>query len=196
MVMVQGRIVAIISLVAYFIISITTIIYAYYCLNLEVSVWIPLISLLVFAGVFMLSGLGEILKVLRHPKLKIVDYNVNVEKKDTEGEYKDIFFIIQNVGGEEAVGCEIWMTVENYDSYRLRGVPFPLVIDKKESIHFQRVIKNTRKTSLLSRKYPILDMGKVYDCKVRFYGNFRDKKFHQFKLDLSSWENIGIILDC
>jgi len=194
--MVQGKTVSIIILLISLLISIFTLVYVHYFLELNINDWIALVSLLLLGWIFMLSGLGEILKVLRHPKLKIVDSDVKVEKKGTEGEYKDVFFIIQNVGGEEAVGCDVWVEVENHNSYRLSGVPFSLVIDKKRPIHFQRVIKGNIKTSPLSENSPILDIGKVYDCRVRFYGNFRDKKIHQFKLDLSSWENIGIILDC
>jgi len=147
---------------------------------LEVADWIPLISLLVFAGVFMISGLGEILKVLRQPKLKIVRSYVDVKSEGTTG----------------ATDCEIEVTVENHSSYCLRGGTFDLKPDKKKPIRFQQIIKSTGKTSDASEKSPILSIGHVYECEVTFYGkNFR-KKTHHLKLDLSSWETVGIILDC
>lgn len=202
--MVQGKTIFVIVVESvYLTISIIASIYAYYYLPLELNDWIALISLLVFVGIFVLNGLSEILKVLSRPKLKIVDGNVKVHNEGSEGEFKDFICIIRNVGGEEARDCKIKVKVKEVwqDFYCLPEVPFDIYPDDKRSKFLSQIIKRegkmfirgTRKTT----KHPPLQMGQVYTLEIRFYGrNFKDKKVHTLRLDLSSWKSIGIKLDC
>jgi len=193
--MVQGKTVSVIVLLTSLLISIFSLVYVYCFLELNINDWIALVSLLLLGWIFMLSGLGEILKVLRQSKLKIVRSYVEVKNEGTKGEFKDVYCVIENVGSEKATDCEIEVTVENHNSYCLRGSHFDLKPDKKEPIRFQQIVKSTGKTSDTSEKSPTLSIGHVYECEVTFYGkNFR-KKTHHLKLDLSSWEKVGIILD-
>ena len=194
--MVQGKTVSVLVLLLSLLISIFSLIYAYCFLELNVNDWIALGSLLLLGWIFMLSSLGEILKVLRQPKLKIVRSYVDIKNEGTTGEFKDVYCVIENAGGEKATDCEIEVTVENHNSYCLGCGTFDLKPDKKKPIRFQQIIKSTGKTSDTSEKSPTLIIGHVYECEVTFYGkNFRKKTRH-LKLDLSSWENVGIILDC
>lgn len=171
--------------------------FAYLFFYTSFSDWWPLISLLP-AGVLILSGLNALLKRLGRPKLKIVRSKIEPQNEGTEGEYKDLYLIVQNVGGEEAIDCLVKANVKSMsqEPYYVVGVPFSLNAGNEKNIRFQQVIKSEQKVQPISEKGPIMDRGNIYEYEIYFYGNFKDTKAHRLRLDLTSWENIGVILDC
>lgn len=195
--MVQGRTVTIICLLAYCIISVSVLFYANSFWTLTVGEWIALITLMVFAGVFVLEGLNLILKQVDKPKIKIEGTRVEIHNEDTEGAFKDLYFDIWNEGGQQASDSKVKVKVKGVWVDLLWSFPMDLYPDDKKSVHLCQVIKSDEKVKIGGRSDTSLDRGKVYTLDMRFYGrNFKDRKSHRLKLDLSSWENIGIILDC
>jgi hypothetical protein len=145
----------------------------------------------------MLEGLGQILKTLKQPKLKVVQSYVKLENEGTEGEYKDIYLMLRNIGHDQASDFQIMAEVKGisksayYITHNLSLGTFP---DKP--ILFQRIIKSTQKTQSLSDGSPILAIGKVYEYRIWFCGGNLDKRSQRLMLNLSSWEDIGVRLDC
>ena len=82
------------------------------------------------------------------------------------------------------------------EPYYLQEMPFSLKAGNDTEIHFQQIIKSEQKVRSLSKKAPAIDRGHIYEYEIRFYGNFKDDKAHKLTLDLSSWESIGVTLDC
>lgn len=195
--MVQGRTVTIICLLAYCIISVGVLFYANSFWTLTVGEWIALITLMVFAGVFVLEGLNLILKQVDKPKIKIEGARVEIHNEGTEGAFKDLYFDIWNEGGQQASDSKVKVKVKGVWVDLLASFPMDLYPDDKKSVHLCQVIKSDEKVKIGGRSDSSLDRGQAYTLDMRFYGrNFKDRKSHRLKLDLSSWENIGIILDC
>jgi hypothetical protein len=195
--MVLIKAVVIVTLIAYFLTLAGTVAYAYYYLLLDAAGWIQLFILLVALGVFMLEGLGQILKTLKQPKLKIVQSYVKPENEGAEGEYKDIYLMVRNIGHDQAIDFQIMAEAKGiskspyYIAHNLSLGTFP---DKH--ILFQRIIKSTQETQSLSDGSPILAIGKVYEYKIWFCGGNLDKRSQRLMLNLSSWEGIAVRLDC
>jgi len=201
--MVQEKSVTLITLLAYFLVLACTIAYAYYNLALDAGNWIQLFILLIALGVFMLEGLGQILRALKQSKLKIIDSRTETRNKGTEGEFKDIYFVIENVGGQQAEDCKIKTKVKRawQDSCSLSSGILDIYPHDKKDIRLCQVVKSSREVEILctckDEKFPPLEIGETYEIEIEFYcRNFNDQKIHRLKLDLSSWNNIGIRLDC
>lgn len=196
--MVQARTVWIIALVSYLVVFITILTYAQ-SLKLLTGDWIQLFLLLVAVGVLMFNFVGQILKALKQPKLKILNPQVKIQSKGTQGEFKDVDFDVWNDAGQEAIEIQIKVKVKGLwqDFYLLPPRYNDIIPDGRRTFRLCQPIKSEEKVVIGNRKNLPLDRGKMYDIEIRFYGkNFRDRKTHRLKLDLSSWENIGIILDC
>lgn len=143
--------------------------------------------------------LSAIARMLKEPRLKIVGFSKVVHNEDSEGEFIDLYFTVKNTGGDRAEDCEIRAKVKSIskDFYYVTHMPFSLNAGIDTKIYFQQIIKNEQRTRSLSKNSPILEIGKIYEYEIRFSGvNFKDEKKHKLKLDLSSWENIEVILDC
>jgi len=155
-------------------------------------------SLLVLGVSVLRYGLKALLKMLERPKLKIVRSKIESQYVGVAGEYKDLYLIVQNVGGQEAIDCLVKANVKSMsqEPYYVVGVPFSLNAGNEKNIRFQQVIKSEQKVQPISEKGPIMDRGNIYEYEIYFYGNFKDTKAHRLRLDLTSWENIGVILDC
>lgn len=184
------------AILAYLAIIIAFIGYLLFYTNF--SDWLALVSLFLSGGIVLGYGLNAILKMLGQPRMKIVGSKIESHNVGTEGEFKDVYLLVKNVGGKEAIDCLIKAKIRgmSQESYYLIGTPFSLKAGDDRSVHFQQVIKNEQKVRPLSEKASIMDRGNVYEYEINFYGNFKDEKTHRLKLDLSSWENIRIILDC
>lgn len=163
--------------------------------------WLSLSSLFLSTGLLTFNILNQISRMLRQPRLKIIDSRIETcfSRPERSNEYKDVYFLIKNVGDEQARDCTIKANVKDVwkEFYNITGVPFSLDAGNDRKIHFQRIFKNDQRVLPLSENRPIFDRGKVYECEIRFYGrNFRDEKVYRMKLDVSSWENIGLSFDC
>lgn len=185
-----------IAILLYFTVVIASIV----CLRYYTSFsdWLVLASL-ILSGVLILGyGLNALLKMLGEPKLKIVRSKIEPYHKGTEGEYKDLYLIVKNIGGKEAIDCQIKAKARgmSQEPYYVTGVPFSLNAGNEKSIRFQQVIKSEQKVQPNFGRGPIMERGKVYEYETNFYGNFKDTKAHRLKLDLTSWENIRVVLDC
>lgn len=195
--MVQGKHISILVVLSYLTAIIATILYLYY--YTEFADWLGLVSALLLVGIFMLEGLGQVLTALKQPKLKILNPQVKTRNKNTRGEFKDVCFDVWNDSGQEAIETKIKIKVKELwqDFYLLPPRYNDLIPDGKMTFHLCQPIKSEEKVIIGDRKELPLDRGKIYELDMRFYGrNFRDRKTHRLKLDLSSWESIGIILDC
>lgn len=164
------------------------------------SDWLALFALVV-SGVIATERIAQWLsKIGEEPRLKIIGSRRESHNEGSEGEYIDIYLLIKNVGGARADDCNIHAMVKGVtkNSFYLNHMPFSLdANDEREGIHFQQIIKSGHNTSALTEKSPKLEMGRIYEYEITFSGaNFKDTKKHKLKLDLSSWENIKVILDC
>ena len=161
--------------------------------------WLAL-SALVFSGVIATERIAQWLsKIGEEPSLKIIGSTTEFHSKGSEGEYMEIFLIVKNAGGGTADDCKVLAMVDGVstDFYYVTNNSLSLVPDEKDSVRFQQIIKSEFTTRSLTEGSPRLSGGKIYTFKIRFLGsNFKDKKLHTLKLDLSSWENIKVILDC
>jgi len=130
--MVQRKAVSIVFLLPYLAVIIVVPYYALQCWQLEIGDWIDLIALLVFGGVFVLSGLGEILKVLRDPHFEIKNPRVKAENVNSRHEIKNLVFEIKNNGKVEAEGCRVKVVVKGIcDNPREIVNPnLPITIDR------------------------------------------------------------------
>ena len=176
-----------------------TVIMAYLVYYTQFTEWLALISLFLSVGLLIVNILNAIAKMLRQPRLKIIESRIETQRKDSEGEYKDVYFVVRNVGDDQASDCTIKAKVKDVwkDFYNIAGVPFSLNAGDDRGIHFQRIFKSDQRVLPLTENRPIFDRGKVYECEIKFYGrNFKDEKHHHIRLNLSSWENIGITFDC
>jgi len=170
---------------------------AYLFPYMSFSYWLALSSLLVLGVSVLRYGLKALLKMLERPKLKIVRSKIESQHVGAAGEYKDLYLIVQNVGGQEAIDCQVKAKVRgSQEPYYVAGVPFSLEAHNEKSIRFQQVIKSEQKVQPNFGRGPIMDRGNIYEYEIYFYGNFKDTKAHRLRLDLTSWENIGVILDC
>jgi hypothetical protein len=206
---IQGKIVSITVLLAYLLLTITTLIYAHCFLALNIANWIALISLLIFGGIFLLEGLGQILKILHEPrlKIKIKNHGIDVHNVGSEHEAKYLYFVVRNEGREEARGCRITVRVKGFwDNFEVLNPNFPSKSERfdvdpadERLIHLCNVSKKHGTTTVINienfGKNSALTKG-IYQLELRVSGkNLIDKKVHQLTLDLSLWENIGIKLD-
>lgn len=194
--MTNGKLI-LVAILLYFTVVITFIVYLLF--YTEFSDWLVLASLFLSGVIILGYGLNAILKMLGQPKLKIIGSKIESCKVDTEGEYKDVYFLVKNVGGQEAIDCLIRAKVKDTSEtpYYVVRTPFSLQAGNDRPIHFQQVIKSEQKIRPLSNKNPTLDRGRIYDYEITFFSaNFKDEKKHRLKLDLTSWENIKVILDC
>jgi hypothetical protein len=142
---------------------------------------------------------NAIARMLKEPRLRIVDSIRQLHKEGSEGEFMDISLVIKNTGGERADDCIVYAKVKcvSENPYNISGVPFSLNAGDQKKIRFLQIIKSEQQVRSLSGNSPTLDKGKLYEYEITFSGaNFKDEKKHRLKLDLSSWENIGVILDC
>lgn len=163
------------------------------------SEWLALSSL-ILSGVIVVEKIADWLaKMMKEPRLRIVGSSRMLHGEGSEGEYLDIYLLIKNTGGEKADDCDIQAVVKGVtkESFFLNHVPFSLNAGNKKEIHFQQIIKNEHKTRALMDKSPNLGMGRIFEYEITFSGaNLEDKKKHRLKLDLSSWENIKVVIDC
>jgi hypothetical protein len=187
--MVQGKTVSLAVLLLYLSILIIIPFYAYYYWNLVD--WIPLLSLLVLGGILLFEGLNQILKIMNQPKLKIGNFKIVVCNEGKEGEYKNLYLIIKNVGGEESdYSIKVLVEGGKQELHSLSQPDITIVPDQELNILLSTAVKTSGIVPIGSNE---LDFGKTYTLGIRFYGNnFKDTKIHRLKLDLSSWENINI----
>jgi hypothetical protein len=172
---------------------------AYLLYYTDFSGWLTLLSVILTGVVIMERFADRLSKILKEPRLKVIDSRRKSHGEGSEGEYLDIYLIIKNTGGEWAEDCKVYAKVKHIseNSYNISGVPFSLNAGDSKEIHFLRIIKSEHKTRDLTGGTPTLDRGKIYEYEITFSGaNFEAKKKHRLKLDLSSWENIKVILDC
>lgn len=195
--MVQGKHISILVVLSYLTAVVATILYLYHFT--EFADWVGLVSILLLVGIFMLDGLAHILKVLKQPKLKILNPHVKTQNKGTRHEFKDVYFDVWNDSGQEAIEIQIKVKVKELwqDFYLLPPRYVDLIPDGRKTFHLCQPIKSEEKVIIGGIRNLPLDRGQIYEVDIRLYGrNFRDRKTRRLKLDLSSWENIGIILDC
>ena len=131
------------------------------------------------------------------PKLKIESSRVEIHNGGTEGKFKDLYFSVRNVGGEEARDCVFEIRVKglwrDFCSMQHTKDIYP---DKKETFHLCQIVKTDESMVIGGRRNLPLDRGKAYTLEIRFFGrNFKDREIHILRLDFSSWEDIGIELD-
>ncbi len=161
--------------------------------------WLALL-LAVFSGVIPVERLAvRFAKMLKEPRLRIVSSSRVLREEGSEGEYLDIYLLIKNTGGTKATDCDIQAVVKGvtHNSFFLNNNPFSLKANGEEKLHFQQIIKSEHRTRALTEERPKLEMGRIYEYEITFSGaNLEDKKKHTLKLDLSSWENINVILAC
>jgi len=155
---------------------------------------------------YIIPKIKERQRILKEPSFEIRDPRVEVYNVGSKDEFKDVFFDIKNNGKEEARGCRIKIRVkEIWDRFEILKPSFPdktalFSVDPNDikSIYLCKITKERPTTTVIH----IEDLGKhsaltkgVYHLEIRFFGkNFVDRKSHELKLDLSSWENIGIQL--
>jgi len=205
--MVQSRTVSIIFLITYSAFTIFIISYAYYVWQLEIGNWIQLFLLLVAIGVSMLEGLGQLIKALSEPRLKIENPRVEAHNINTKDEFKRILFDLKNNGKTEARGCKLKVKVKGlWDEFVALNPSFPRTIETFDlspedrcTIYLCEINKKNPTTTVIY----ILDLSKhsaltegTHQLELRLFGkNFVDKKLHKLTLNLSSWEKIGIALE-
>jgi hypothetical protein len=142
---------------------------------------------------------NAIARILKEPRLRIIGSRKEPHNEGSEGEFLDLYLTIKNTGGEQANDCDVYAEVKGVSKnpYCITHMPFSLKAGDSTEIHFQQIIKSEQKARSLSNKSPTLDKGRTYEYEITFFGaNFKDEKKHRLKLDLSSWKNIGVILDC
>lgn len=152
----------------------------------------------------------------KNVSLKIKNLRVEIQNLDTKHEFKNLFFDVENNGKTEAKGCRIKIVVKGiWDNTREIVNPnLPAAIDRgvfnimpnyPVSINLGQVTKEQPTTCEIYTEDPdakrlgrfvTLTKG-TYKLEISLVGrNFTHKKFHRFRLDLTSWKNIGIKLDC
>jgi len=213
--MVQGRTLSIVVWLTYLPISIIIALYLYF--YTKFTDWIGLISLLVFGGVFVLNGLGQVLKALREPRLKIKNPRVDVENENTKHEIKNLIFDIKNNGKTAARVVKVRVKVKGiWDDFQEIVNPtfpttsetFDVIPNDPKCIRLGQITKerpkvceiytrNLRAKGISLKNNPILKEGKAYQLEICLFGdNFSNKKTYRLILDFSSWNKIGIKLDC
>jgi len=203
LIMVQDKTIVKFVSLAYLGLSLALVICCYLFLNWRGELVMLIIALV--GGFFvMLSGLGYVLKILSAPDFIIKNPRVDPYDVGTKDEFKDVLFKIRNKGKTKAIDCKFEIKVK--DSGK-EFVQLRKPIDKKTSINSGDEITinlcNVRKISsnvIINtgiNQCLLLDRGKKYPLELKITGdNFQVKKISDFELDLSSWKNIGIILDC
>jgi hypothetical protein len=154
--------------------------------------------------------------LIKNVSLKIKNIRVESSNVGTKHEFKDLIFDIKNNGKIEAIDSRIeveakdtWDNTREWVNPNLpvhieRGT-FNIAPNDKKTIHFGYVDKKQPTTCLIYvqssdvqrlKEFTTLTKG-IYSLEIRFIGkNFTDNKIHRLKLDLSSWKNIGMKLDC
>ncbi|MCW3986167.1 MAG: hypothetical protein NWE91_07165 [Candidatus Bathyarchaeota archaeon] len=205
--MVQDKTIVKMVSLAYFGFSIALAIYYYSFLNMRDERFGALI-LALFLGFFaMFGGIGYVLKMFSEPDFTIENSWVKLRNAGTKDEYKDLFLRIRNKGKTKAIDCKVKIKVKGRgeDDYQLI-LPHP-VYERRTSINSgDRIIVQlcqVPKKSLnvairtILQQPLVLPKGEKYVLEVRMTGdNFPRKKLHNIELDLSSWGNVGIVLDC
>jgi hypothetical protein len=204
--MVQRKIVSFLFLLSYLVVSVAIILYLY-CYT-QFTDWVGLISLLLFGGLFVLEGLGQILKILRDPRLKIMGSGVKTDYVDTKDEFKDVYFVVVNEGKREAQGCRVKVKIKGIsDDFEVLKLNFPsddgrfnIEPNERKPVSLCHVEKKGLRVSIPIVEHPysrVLEKGQNYQLQFLFFGkNIEDRQVHRLRLDLSSWENVGIRLDC
>ena len=163
------------------------------------SDWLALAAL-ILSGVIVMERISSaIARILKEPHLRIVDSRREVRNEGSAGELMDLYLTIKNSGGTQAEDCNMQAEVKGVltHPYRITPMPFSLNAGDRKEIHFQQIIKSEQKVRSLSNKSPTLNRGRIYEYEITFFGaNFKDEKKHKLKLDLTSWDNLGVILDC
>jgi len=186
-----------ITILLYFIFTIIVVV----CLQYYTvfSGWLSLLSLFL-SGVLVLERiLNAVLRILGEPRLKLVDSVRKPYNEDSEGEYMELYLTIKNIGGGQAIDCNIHAKAKNISKkpYLISRIPFSLDAGVTAEILFHQIIKSEQTTRSLFKNSPKLKRGEVYEYEIGFSGaNFKDEKVHRLKLDLTSWENIRVIIDC
>jgi archaellum component FlaG (FlaF/FlaG flagellin family) len=184
------------------------------------SVLLALVGLLAYSGQVFLFNFWTQLAVLlcglavallawgfkphfdKNVSLKIINPRKEIHNQGTEHEFKSLLFDIKNNGKVEAKGCKAMLRVSGQwnESETLSPDSFNILAKDKYPIHLCTVEKKYKTTTVILIKNtgtrPALTKG-IYDLDLCIVGeNFANGKTHRLKLDLSSWENIGIKLDC
>lgn len=152
----------------------------------------------------------------KNVSLKIKNPRVEIDNLGTKDEFKSLFFDIKNNGKIEAKECRITIVVKGIldNSREIVNPNLPTAIDRgvfnimpncPVSINLGQVTKERPTTCEIYAEDPdakrlgrfvTLTKG-TYKLEASLAGrNFSHKKVHRFRLDLTSWENIGISLDC
>ena len=148
----------------------------------------------------MLSGLGEILRVLHEPRLKIERVYVNLYNEGLENEIKNLCFIVKNNGKEEAQDCKIEFEMDDKNFiwhigniYPDDTKPFTIssVENKTDYVLIYTDIRDEGERSSIK-----LEKGKIYKLTIMFKGKNFGRKVFNLRLDFSSWENVGIKSNC
>ena len=163
------------------------------------SDWLAL-SALMFSGVIATERIAEWLaNLLKEPRLKVVSSRKDLQYEGSAGEFLNIYLLIKNVGGARAEDCDIQAVVKGVtkNPYFVNLEYISLNPKITKEILFQQIVKSKHKTQVSTKGSPELELGRVYEFKLTFSGsNLEDNKNQTLKLDLSSWENIKVILDC
>lgn len=171
------------------------------------SFWTELAVALVVGAIALLAwGFKPLFD--KDVSLKIKSPRMEVHKPYVRDEVKSLFLDIRNNGKIEARGCQAKIkVVGKWDEFETLLPDFPSTVETfnvlakdKRTICLCQVRKQLPTTTVIHiariGTYPALTKG-IYDLDLRIVGeNFANRKTHKLQLDISSWENIGIALDC
>lgn len=134
----------------------------------------------------------------KEPTLEIKNPRVKIDNIGAKDEFKDVLFEIINNGKTKAINCiaEIKVTDVWYETEVLFS-DIDIIPNRPETVCLCQVMRKSHAVAFTKKthKYPALDKGKKYQLEIQLYGdNLAEKNIHRLKLDLSSWENIGIKL--
>lgn len=173
------------------------------------------LAIVLVGAAFTLLAWGLKPQFSKEVNLKIKNPRVTIQNVGSKHEFKNLIFDIKNNGKTEAIGCRIRIEVrgilDNLQEIVNPNLPadidrgaFNIIPNDQISINLGQVTTEQTTTCVIYTErldsnrlgnFVTLTKG-TYELYISLVGkNFKHKKVHRLRLDLTSWKNVGIKLD-